>query len=412
MSKFSYNYIVFAFIALLLITNIAYAELVNEDLPNRKGLKIERLMTVHAAFKKEMQLDTNVFLTNKSEKTDLITILNPSVGFEMKLGDHKLSMDYDYRANLFAHHNRHNFVDQRIRVLGEINLTDWKLRIWDTFKHFSDRAGSEDTSRIKRRNNYLGTDIEAEFEQLGIKAGYVFGVEDFLNDDSIYKTGRRSITYNDKDRVSHVFSLGGSYRFLPKTSAILENEFGLINYASSYCSDSWYIQTMLGLRGDLRDDFTVNIKGGIRYQDYKSARISSSKDYFGPVFGGGATYYMTDDDIFELLIEGSIYESTFQNLNYYHVNHAGLTYTHYFNKKLSASLGTFYQLNLYPASATVDGVTDKRYDHIFGGNAEVRYEIRKWATVKAGYEYKQRRSRFGVFDYTDNIVSLSGTVGF
>jgi len=111
-------------------------------------------------------------------------------------------------------------------------------------------------------------------------------------------------------------------------------------------------------------------------------------------------------------LKRAIYESTFQNLNYYNVNYVGLDYRHYFNKKLLASAFGYYQINLYPSSATVGGVNDKRYDQFFGGGAEIRYDIRKWISVKARYDYKQRKSRFGTFNYIDNLVTLTGTIGF
>jgi len=383
------------------------------DLPNRDGIKIDAIpLTVHTAFKTQVEFDTNIFLENSSEDFDVITILTPSAGLELKLGDNDLSIDYETKINLYAKYNDHSYVDQRLRGLIEINLTDFKISLADVYRYFSDRTGSEDVNHVQRQNNYLRSGISAQFEQLGFDVGYTLGLEDYRSDDTIFASGGTVIRYKDKDRVLNVFDAEISYKFLPKTSFLLEAYAGFSDYPSSLGVDSFFTETMVGLLGELQEDFSTNIKAGFRYQDYADSTLLDSDNYIGPVVSGGFTYKATEDDIINVILERNIFESTFNELNYYNVNHAGADYTHFFNDKLSGSLFGWYQLNLYPSSSTVGGVTEKRYDQIFGGGTKFRYDMQKWAAFEVSYEYKQRKSIFETFDYTDNLVTISATVGF
>ncbi|MBN1353597.1 MAG: outer membrane beta-barrel protein [Candidatus Omnitrophica bacterium] len=383
------------------------------DLPNRKGVKIPPF-TVHSAFNTEVQFDTNIFLEDNNPKFDVITILNPTVGAELPFSDNLISIDYDFSANIFGRYYDESFADHRLRGLLEINWTDFKLNVADIYRFFSDRSGTEDVDRIERQNNYMRAGIATTgFEQLEADVGYTFGIEDFRAKDIIYiDTSGNTMTYNDKDRYLNVFDASVSYRFLPKTSVIAREYLGFIDYPSGKNSDSWYTETMVGLKGDFREDFSMNIFGGFKYQDYSDGSLVSEENYAGPVVRGGFTYSITKDDKFDVLLERNIYESTFSNENYYNVNHAGLNYTHYFNRKLSGRVFGYYQLNLYPSDALDNGESKKRHDHIFGGGVGLRYDIQEWSAIEVRYGYKQKESNFGTFDYIDNLVSIRASVGF
>ena len=52
---------------LFLLTNIAYAQLTNLDLPDRTGVKVVSNATLHGAFKSSEMIDTNIFLIKRTE---------------------------------------------------------------------------------------------------------------------------------------------------------------------------------------------------------------------------------------------------------------------------------------------------------------------------------------------------------
>jgi hypothetical protein len=381
------------------------------DLPNRDGVEIGPV-TAHTAFTHETQFDTNVFLEDDGENFDVITILRPFVGLDMKLGDNNANVEYEAAINLFSRFEDQSYVDQRLRGMAEINLADYKVTIANVYRYFSDRAGSEDVDRIRRQNNYMRAGLIGLFDQLQFEAGYTFGVEDFISDDVIFRTPTDVMTYDSKDRLLNIFDAQASYRFMPKTSFLVENYFGLIDYKSDKNADSWFVESLVGLRGDLRENFSADITMGVRFQDYDDATMTDSDDYVGFVMRGGATYEFTEDDILNLLVERNIYESTFNNMNYYNINHIGGSYTHFFTKKTTSRVFSYYQLNLYPDDTTVAGDTDERRDHLYAIGGALRYDMKKWASMEVKYEHKVRRSNFDVFDYVDNLVTMRGTIGF
>lgn len=376
------------------------------DLPDREGLKADPFL-FHGAFKVKETFDTNIYLSNKNEKSDIITLLNPSVGVELPVYDHKISAEYNLNAYFFARHDE-DHIDHLVNGLAEINLTDFKITVSNIYRRFTHRAGSEDTNRIRQQHNALRAGISAEFDQLDFDVGYTFEIEDYLRDQIIFQT----LTYKDKDRHLHIVDAKLAYRFLPKTSLLLENYLGFTNYQSKLSSDSWYTENMIGLRGELDKDFTINLKAGFRYQGYEESRLTVDDDFAGFVARGSIDYTISDNDIISLGLERSIYESTYKNMNYYNVNFASLNYNHRFKKKITGTLFGAYQYNRYPSETTEGSKTGERYDHLFGGGGSLRYDMRKWVSLEARYEYQQRESRFPIFDFKDHLLSLRGTVGF
>lgn len=398
-----------AFLCVPMFQDIAFSELINPDLPDRDGVKVFGRTRVHAALKTEEQLDSNIFLADTDTKFDGITVLNPSVGIDVPFRDNNVSIDYDASVFMYNSYHSQNHIDHRIRGLGEINLADYKITIDEVFRKFTDRAADESSNRVTRSENKGRAGIEAQFEKLGFNIGYTNKLLIYDSNDLVYQ----SLTYEDRNHDDNIFDASVSYRFFPKTIFLIENDLGFLRYYNcSQAPGSWYDETVVGVKGEWFPRMTLNFKAGFRYQTYDSSDIISNKDYIGPVFRGGFNYAISDRDTLVFSAEKSVYESIYSNMNYYDLNQVGLKYTHNFTDKISGNLFGSYQANLYPSQSTENGVTAKRYDNYFEGGAGIRYDIRKWVSVEAKYEYKQRISRFDIFDYIDNVVYLRGTVGF
>jgi len=398
-----------SFLATAIDQGVAFSQLTNPDLPERDGVKLFERAKLHAALSTEEQLETNIFLANTDRKFDGITVLNPSVGIDVPFWDNSLSIDYNTGVYMYNTYHSQNHVDHRVRGLAEINLSDYKITLNDVFRKFTDRAADESSNRVTRSINKGRVGVEAQFERLGFDAGYTNKLEIYDTNDPVFGP----LTYEDRNHDDNIFDFSIIYRFLPKTSFIIENDLGFIHYYnSSQVPGSWFDETLFGIKGEWFARMTLNFKAGFRYQSYDSSDIISDKDYIGPVFRGGFDYNISERDILAFEAEKSVYESIYANMNYYDLNQVGFKYTHKFNDKVSANVLGSYQINLYPSETIENGITAKRYDNYFEGGAGIRYDIRKWVSVEAKYEYKQRLSRFDVFDYVDNVVTLRGTVGF
>jgi hypothetical protein len=384
------------------------AVLTNTDLPYRKGIDYEPFK-VHAAAKVAEQYDSNVFLADTDTEWDFITMLAPSVGIEMKAGDSRFSADYEIAQFLYGIWHNQNHLDHRLRGLVDVQFTDFKLTLSDEFKIFTDRAANENSLRLKEDTNNFKAGVSAEYEQFGFDVGYLQKLQVYDSNDLI--TG--SLTYNERSYLDNSAYATVSYRFWPKTYFIFENDIGYINYyKTSEFPDSYYIDSLVGLRGEWTSKITLNLRGGFRYQHYDNSDVVAHKPYVGGIIRGGLEYNPTDDDKFQLNLERTDYESTYATNNYYTQNLAGLDYRHKFSEKLSTDIFGVYQYHQYPSETTENGETAKRYDNLINAGASVRYDMQKWFSAELRYEYRFKQSKFDIYDFNDNLVTLRGTVGF
>ncbi|MDD5423511.1 MAG: outer membrane beta-barrel protein, partial [Candidatus Omnitrophica bacterium] len=384
-------------------------KLKNIDLPDREGVKVGNLI-VHGAFKASEELETNIYLTKNKEKFDAITILTPSVGVELPVGDHNFSADYFPSIFMYGRYNNENHVDHLVRGLGEINFTDYKIRVKDVYRDYTDRAADENSRRIGRQENTFRTDLGAQFNKLGFDVGYTNIFNSYSQqDDLVYQ----SVTYGDKVRMTNIVDAAVSYRIMPKTVLFVEGDLGFIHYMnSSIPPDAYFVNALLGIRGKPTNKIVADIKGGCKYQHFDKSDIFNDKPFFGFTASGGVDFHQTKDDIWSFGIDSSVFESDYSNNNSYHGTIVDLRYVHKFNKKVSISPFGAYQLNLYPSETTEGGVTAKRYDNFFATGCSLRYDVQKWLSAEVKYDYTRRYSRFSTFNYTDNKVTFSGTVGF
>ncbi|MDD5165854.1 MAG: outer membrane beta-barrel protein [Candidatus Omnitrophica bacterium] len=394
-----------------LIQGLAYADIISRELPKRKGLKAGEVI-FHSALRTAVQYDSNIYLSPKyNAKDDIITIINPSVGFKIPFHGNDLSVEYDASFNRFYRFSSNSHLDHRIQSEANINLTDYKIYITDLYNHLTDRSGTEDVNRTKRQTNLFRTGVSTERDQLRFDLSYANALEQYLTEDAYFN----NITYKDRSSMSHIIDFEGSYRFRPKTSLVWENLFGYVNYYrvpdSNLSPNAYYIESLLGIKGEWYSKITTDFRAGVRYQQFGHSNLVADDGYCNFEARGTVDYAFTPDDALNLRVEKSIYPSTYQDMNYYEVNMVGLNYSHKFYKTLVSMFGT-YQFNGYPKESTETGVTGKRKDYLYSGGCAVKYDMRRWASLETKYEYKRRTSSFADFNYLEHLLTLTCTVGF
>ena len=392
-----------------LFVGVVYAELDNVDLPDREGVKILNKSKLHAAFKADEMIDTNIYLQNTDRFIDSITILSPSLGVDIPL--HNANISADYQADIYEYgvHHTEDHTDQTLRGLAELYLSEYKVVVNEVMKIFTDRAANEDSLRLRQQTNNIRAGVSREFNRLILDVGYTNRLETYQSDDAFYQT----LTYRDKDRDMNIIDTTVSYRFWPKTVALLENNLGFIRYYnSSEVPGSYFDEALFGFKGEWFSRANINFRAGFRFQQYDKSDMLNDKSYIGAVMKGGFDYSPTDNDIVIFEFDREIYESTYNNMNYYVSNLIGFNWRHNFTRKVSANVSGSYQLHLYPSVSTENNETAKRYDNYYLASVGLRYDLRKWVSLEAKYEYVNRISRFDIFDYVDNVVSASCTVGF
>ena len=395
---------------LFFFTNTSYGQLTNIDLPDRTGVKVLKNATLHGAFKTAESIDTNIFLDNTDRRVDSVTVLSPSGGFEIPSHNSNISADYLADIYLYGVNHTEDHVDQRLRGLAEMDfLNFYKVTATDTFRIFTDRAANENSLRLQQKINDARIGVSGAFNRLNLDVGYTNSLEIYDSMDPFLGV----LTYEDKDRDSNIIDTTVSYRFWPKTYALMENDLGFIHYYNtSQVPGSYYDEVLFGFKGEWFARANINFRAGFKYQEYESSSIISDKAYIGPVMRGGFDYAPTPNDALAFELDREIYESTYSTMNYYTANLVGFAWQHNFTKKLYSNVSASYQLHLYPSETTENGETAKRYDNYYSAGASLKYDIRKWVSVEAKYQYVNRDSRFDLFNYVDNIMTISGTIGF
>jgi hypothetical protein len=394
-------------VILMFLSGICSAQIVNPALPERGGMKIAEVKA-HAALTTSAKYDSNIFLSPSDEKSDLIMQMNPSVGVELPLRDNSLALEYNAFINEYARHDKENHVDHALEALGKIALTDYTISVSDMFQRFTNNRNNETSVRLRQMTNKARVGVISQFDQLGFDVGYSHEVSRYLSDAPFFG----ALVYKDRDSVTHAIDATVSYRFWPKTSVLLETDAGLINYDSTLSPDARFIQVLTGLKGDLHENLSLNVKAGVKHQAYDSSALLNDKSFTGMVVKGGADYSLSADDKLSLVLERGLYESIYQNMNYYTLNQIGLDYKHDFTRKLSGGLSGAYQVNDYPTQSTEGAETKKRSDGQLRLGSRLTYNIRKWVAVGLDYAYTQRDSNFSIYGYKDHQIMLKMTIGF
>ncbi len=394
---------------LALIDNVALGDgfvLVDQS----KGLKIADKITLRPMSRIQVQYDSNVFLTKDDEKGDWVTTFDVGAEAEMKMGKVNLLAGYVFNMNRFSEYGNQDSYNHTTIAKADWKLTNFDIIIGNKFKKFSDRSGTEDTRRVARKKNILSADlITTRLEKVSFNSGYDFIIEDYTSDDLLTIHGQ-NVTYRDaENRKEHVLREEFTHKTFPKTSLLAEVDGGVIDYNNDYHSDSYFVQGLAGLKGEVFKESVATLKVGYRYQDYDQAGY---KDFSGIVLRGNIAKKFGVKNTVSLTAERSVEESVYDDMNYYVLNHVGLGYVYQHNDKLSAHFAGSFQRNQYPTETTEDGVTARRHDDIYMGACGLRYDIRQWLTTAVSYQFIKRHSRFDTFDYIDHLFSWSTAVQF
>jgi hypothetical protein len=400
------------------LPNVTETGLTNPDLPNRKGVK-ENInwpfstedigqITWHTALTTGVSIDPNIYLSSQDAAYDIVYADTASLGVDIPIQKNKLSMDYqatDYRYERF-HVNDH--LDQRVRGLLDIDLTDYRLTVSEVFRNFEELPGTSNTSRVKQDTNDLRAGITRQTDKFGFDVGYTNAVHHYNSDTPIFG----SLTYRDRSSEKNIVDMSVGYKLWPKTSIALEDDYGVSEYKSLNSPDYYFNDILLGVKGEIFNKLSGSFQPGYRYQYFKESPIMFDGTYSGFICRGALKYSMTDKDVFDASLIRSIEDSTYQNVTYYAANFFGLSYTHVFTPKITSRVFGTYQRNGYPTETTEGAKTATRCDNAFGGGFTIRYNIQRWLSAEFGYEYKKARSNFRTFDYEDNITSFKITAGF
>lgn len=354
------------------------------------------------------EYDDNIYLTDTNEKSDWITTVSPGFTIEPRTTKHKFTFDYYADLKFFADCDGENNYNHTTNAEAQFLFNKVRLGFANTFRYFSEQAGSEDTNRVDRTQDYVRTLVTFDFNKLDLSLGYNYKLENYRSNAAIGAFRGQALTYKDLERNEHEGEIEAAFKLWPKTALLFSGIYGTIDHDTGKKSDSDYFDVLTGLRGQPTAKCAVEGKIGYRAQDYKDY----DNDFESLIFEGSLIEDFTSRDTLRLDFLRISNETNYKDNAYYKNTFFGAGYTHGFTDKVSGSIDFSYQRNSYPTETTETGKTDKREDDFWSYGIGVSYELSKWLIADVKYEYLSRNSNFSTFDYKNNRVSTGFTGSF
>ena len=357
-----------------------------------KGYRIGQA-SLKAGISTEGRYDSNVYLTSNNKKSDYISITSPKFLLDLPLGideRHLVQLMYTADAGAFSDQKDQNYLNQNAAANIKLRLPFGYLNVNNDFKDTVDRAATEFTSQVHRKENKAQATLGIEVNKLSYELGYSNFIKRYY--DKTYQ----NIEYNE-DVVSGI----AYYQLLPKTKALLSYDRGFVNYTKDSTRDSVYDEFMAGLKGELTSKVVGIVKAGYQTRNYDAA---GQRGYNGFVSEAGLIGSLSERTELTLKYVTTIMESSFGNNNYYNANILSAELDQKLMGNFNILLKSGFSRNLYPESDTI--YNTKRADSLISEGAALQYKFKDYGKVSLGYDYKELMSNIDAKAYNDNIVSM------
>jgi hypothetical protein len=342
------------------------------------------------------RFDDNIFLTPNDTRSDFITELNPQIFMDLPFGideRHSFKLLYDAKLGSYSNYTSQNYQDQELTGLLNFKLPFGYFAIRDFFNKTSDRAGTEFTDLVRRTDNQADAFLGIEFNKLAEEFNYTHFTRHFDSRDF------EAFNYKEDVGTSTTY-----YQLFPKTKALFEYNFGLLDYTTDNSRDGYFNQYRFGLKGDLTGKTIGILKFGYQDRTYKTDERSGWNHF---VAEAGLINQMSDRTKLTFRFLDTATESTYDNNNYYNSNSLSAELEQGITEHLTFDALMGVDRNLYPEVGTF--VAKKRKDTIWTGRVGLEYQAKDWVKAGVNYQYTKDLSNVGPQDYTDNQIMASIT---
>ncbi len=349
---------------------------------------------VNPYFSLRQEYRSNIYLTDKDEKSDLITTFSPGVRFYMPSPIADVQLNYNADFLTYWSHNRNDTNRHSLLFKGDWEIgKHYDLFIQNRLNITDDPATSEDTTREDRLRNIFDIALTRRDRRTSLELGFTSIRDDYDDIDRL-------------DRTENYITLDGSYRFMPRTDLRMRYRYGEINYDQNTPSrDASYNELTAGVSGRFSPKITGEIRAGYQWRDYENYQ---QKDFNGGVLYASAVHRMNPRVQTTLSLERGVQESSFDINNYYDFIALNLDYQHLMGHKHLFKAGAGYQNNNYPKAV---GGFD-REDTIWNLSLGWDYNLQPWITPGISYAFLNRDSSYPNMDYTDNRISIHCNLAF
>lgn len=344
----------------------------------------------------------NLFLEEKNEKANLALVYIPGITIQLPFNRRRCLFQFDYRAEIFRNFDYSNYDKENHRVNVLLSYKSPKaidINIGDEFILSATPPEFEGDTLDKYWYNEANVEIKYHPKRrYKLRLLYRNVIKQFYEYTELDDYIRNEIT-------ADIY-----YRFLPKTSVMLEGTFFYIdnNDLSGAGTDNANLLMWVGLAWEPGARLKGEIKGGYTMRRY--AEYGRDEDTYGMradliYFLGNFTTIRLDATreiiATEITAEDDVYGTHFIRTG----GSLSLKYTFpflsYGHHKISAIVKGFYYDDEYRENPFL---SKKRRDDRYGGSAEVNFELWERLGFKVMYRYTDNDSNFDNEAYRENMI--------
>ena len=275
------------------------------------------------------------------------------------------------------------------------------FRIFDRFHRDLEARSYETDENLNRNDNLAGLQVlfrpGGRALQIGLE--YAFGMQ--LHD-----------TFKAGDNFYHDFGMEIVWKFYPLTSAFLEVDFKMIDYASASADtdghvpniESMPLRAIIGLNGYITKRLGLLVQAGWAHGFY-----GRGASFSGPIGMARVSYHITPSTLFQVGY-GRDYENSLWG-NYWAEHRAFLSVQQQFlDRRVDLQLNASYHYRDFarfdPASTLGEPSQKVRTEHEIKVGVGAHFAVARWLDLSVGYSYSSIMSPFEISATTDAGTSV------
>jgi hypothetical protein len=364
-----------------------------DELSNTRGIGLGALK-VHPGIRVQETHDDNIFNTSEDEKEDFINTATP--GLLLSLGDrYRFEIGYAVDIHSYSDFTDEDFTSQAAMAGMHLDFAGGlDLEVSDRYTDTKDVRAEIGQIRASHIANEINADVTYLFPGTKLSIGLTYAHYYLKFDQDVNRTANRR---------EHTPGAAIYYRFLPKTSLLLEYSYNETDFFDSLDestdADSKSHAGNLGLAWEPTAKLSGRLAGGWRWKEYDNEFDSAGNEYGDEdlwVVSTDMTYDATEKTMFSLMLARSLDETIYSgngvnvsNASHYTNTGGRLGISQRLDPKVTLSAGASYNENEYN---NLNPGLDERRDDIVGFDIEFGYEFREWLYAVIGYYFSETDS--------------------
>jgi hypothetical protein len=392
---------------------LAYGDELLAALSTSKGNIRTGNLRLHLGFEVRETYDDNIFNTAVNEKEDLITTISP--GALVSLGDrHKFELGYAIGVHRYSDFSDEDFVSQHGRALVDMDLPSGvRIDFVDTYTKTEDPRPEELQLRASHKSNDIDASVGYEFPAQKLMIEALYGMRYLKYDQAVNES------FN---KIKNILGAALYYKFLPKTSALVEYRYGVTDFFDSdnenTDKDAKTHAVMVGVKWDATAKLSGTVKTGWKYKKYDNVRDDFGNPYLDKNLWSVEsflTYRATTRTKIDIALNRSLVDTEYRgNLTYSratnYLNTGGaIGVEHKLTPKLTLGFNAGFQSHEYNS---IQSALLEREDEIIEMGVGLKHKLRDWLTAGIKYTYYDNDSNDPSRDEEHNkvFVSITGAI--